>query len=336
MMRRTLGNSGIEVSGIGLGCWAIGGPFYNDNGPSGWGEVDDDESTRTIHRALELGVDFFDTADVYGAGHSERVLGRALAGRRDQVTIATKWGWTFDEETKHAIGGNDTVEYVRQAVTASLSRLGTDYIDLYQLHIGDLAIAKAADILDLLETLVAEGKIRAYGWSTDLADRAEAWGSEGAHCAAIQHDFSVLHRTRPEVLGVCERHGLAAINRGPLAMGLLTGKYSATTQVGSGDVRASGVEWMTLFGKDGRPAPEYLARLEAVREVLTSDGRTLAQGALGWLWAVSDLTIPIPGARTLAQIEDNAGALEKGPLTPRQVKEIEALTGPRLSLPDSV
>lgn len=308
-----------------MGCWAIGGPFHNDNGPSGWGEVDDEESTRTIHRALELGVDFFDTADVYGAGHSERVLGRALAGRRDQVAIATKWGWKFDEETKYADGGDETAGYVRQAVTASLTRLGTDYVDLYQLHIGDLAIDRAAELLGTLEELVAEGKIRAYGWSTDLPDRAEAWGRDGAHCAAIQHDFSVIRGSRQGVLEVCERYGLASINRGPLAMGLLTGKYDASTQVGPKDVRASGVEWMTLFGKDGRPAPEDLARIEAVREILTSDGRTLAQGALGWLWAVSDATIPIPGCRTVAQVEDNAGALEKGPLTAGQVDEIDAL-----------
>src|SRR5690606_4771688 len=123
---------------------------------------------------------------------------------------------------------------------------------------------------------------------------------------------------------VCERTGLASVNRGPLAMGLLTGKYRADTKVGSDDVRGSGAPWMVLF-KDGRPAPEYLARLDAVREVLTAGGRTLAQGALGWLWAVSDSTVPIPGCRTLAQIEDNAGALEWGPLTSGQVKEIETL-----------
>ncbi|THV26830.1 aldo/keto reductase [Glycomyces paridis] len=325
MMRRTLGNSGIEVSGIGMGCWAIGGPFHNDAGPSGWGEVDDAESTRTVHRALDLGVDFFDTADVYGAGRSERVLGRALAGRRDRAVIATKWGWRFDEATKYADGAGETPEYLRKALDASLERLGTDYVDLYQLHIGDLAVDLAAELLGTLEALVAEGKIRAYGWSTDLADRAEAWGGAGAHFAAVQHDFSVLHGAKPEVLEVCERLGLAAVNRGPLAMGLLTGKYGAGTQVGEQDVRASGVGWMTLFGEDGRPAPASLARLEAVREVLTSGGRTLAQGSLGWLWAVSGATVPIPGCRTVAQVEDNAGALEHGPLSDAQVAEIGRL-----------
>jgi len=323
-MRRTLGRSGIEVSAIGMGCWAIGGPFYRDGEPCGWGEVDDEESVRAVHRALELGVDFFDTADVYGAGHSERVLARALGGRREEVVIATKWGNVFDEETKQITGRGEGPAHLRDAVTASLRRLGTDYIDLYQLHLGDLPIDRAADLLGTLEDLVEEGKIRWYGWSTDDPGRAEAWGSGGEHCAAIQHDFSMMYGSKPEVLEVAERHGLASINRGPLAMGLLTGKYGADTVVGRDDVRASAATWMVLF-KDGRPAPEYLARLDAVRDVLTSGGRTLAQGALGWLWAVSDATIPIPGCRTVAQVEDNAGALRHGPLTSEQAKEIEAL-----------
>ena len=323
-MRRTLGRSGIDVSAIGMGCWAIGGPFHRDGQPCGWGEVDDEESVRAVHRAIELGVDFFDTADVYGAGHSERVLARALAGRRERVVIATKWGNIFDEGTKEITGrGEDTAD-LREAVTASLRRLGTDYIDLYQLHLGDLAIDRAADLLGELETLVEEGKIRWYGWSTDDPGRADAWGSAGEHCTAIQHDFSMMYGSKPEVLETAERHGLASINRGPLAMGLLTGKYNADSRIGPDDVRGSSLPWMVLF-KDGRPAPEYLARLAAVREILTADGRTLAQGALGWLWAVSDATVPIPGCRTVAQVEDNAGALERGPLTQEQVKEIETL-----------
>jgi aryl-alcohol dehydrogenase-like predicted oxidoreductase len=324
MMRRTLGRSGIEVSGIGMGCWAIGGPFYRDGQPCGWGEVDDEESVRAVHRALDLGVDFFDTADVYGAGHSERVLARALAGRREQAVIATKWGNVFDEDTKQMTGRGEDPAYLREAVDASLRRLGTDYIDLYQLHLNDLALDKAAELLGTLEALVEEGKIRSYGWSTDFAERAESWGGAGERCTAIQHDFSLMYGTKPEVLEAAERHGLASINRGPLAMGLLTGKYKADTRIGADDVRGSTLPWMVLF-KDGRPAPEYLAKLEAVRDVLTADGRTLAQGALGWLWAVSDATVPIPGCRTVAQVEENAGALERGPLTSGQVKEIEAL-----------
>ncbi|WP_408611105.1 aldo/keto reductase [Glycomyces xiaoerkulensis] len=325
-MQRTLGRSDIRISGLGMGCWAIGGPFFSDTGACGWGEVDDDESIRTVHRAIDMGVNFFDTADVYGAGHSERILGRALAGRRDQVVVATKWGNRFDEETKYIVGTGESPDYVREAVEASLRRLGTDYIDLYQFHLNGFEIDRAAELLPVLEDLVDQGKIRSYGWSTDSPEGAEAWGAGGAHCTAVQSDFSVMYGGKSEVVEVCERHNLASINRGPLAMGLLTGKYNAETRVGRDDVRGSDAPWMTLF-EDGRPAPEYLARLEAVREVLTSDGRTLAQGALGWLWAVSDRTVPIPGCRTVAQLEENAGALEKGPLTSAQVEEVAALLG---------
>jgi aryl-alcohol dehydrogenase-like predicted oxidoreductase len=327
-MTRTLGRSGIEVSAIGMGCWAIGGPWSAraTGVPLGWGVVDDDESVRAIHRALDLGVTFFDTADTYGAGHSERVLARAFAGQRDRVVIATKWGATFDEETKQGTGPDSSPEYLRRAVVASLRRLATDHVDLYQLHIGGLPIPEAADLLGVLEELVAEGKIRAYGWSTDSAASAETWARGGAHFTAVQHDLSVL-QDAPEVLAICERYDLASINRGPLAMGLLTGKFSDTSTVGPDDVRGAAVEWMELF-RDGKPAPEFLARVAAVRDVLTSDGRTLAQGALGWILARSPKTVPIPGFRTVAQVEENAGALAHGPLPAAHLDEITNLLTP--------
>ena len=253
---RVLGRSGIEVSALGMGCWAIGGPWFAGDQPLGWGQVDDDESVRAVHRALELGVTFFDTADTYGAGHSERVLGRALAGRRDEAVIATKWGSTFDEATKQATGPDSSPAYLRRAVEASLRRLGTDRIDLYQLHLNDLAIDLAEPLLGVLADLVAEGKIRWYGWSTDFADRAESWALGGTHTTAIQHSFSVLQDS-PEVLAVCEKHDLASINRGPLGMGLLTGKYTASTTLAADDVRGIAPEWLDWF-RDGRPAPEWL------------------------------------------------------------------------------
>lgn len=322
-MRRTLGNSGIEVSALGVGCWAIGGPFWEGAQPLGWGEVDDDESIRALRRALELGVTFFDTADVYGTGHSERIVGRALAGHRDEVVIATKWGNTFDESTRQRTGGNATPEYLREAVEGSLRRLGTDRIDLYQLHLNDLPIEEALGLVETLEDLVAAGKIRSYGWSTDHADRASAIASVGPHVAAIQHAMSVLEDA-PDVLEVVEKHELASINRGPLAMGLLTGKFTRSSTLGTDDVRGISPEWLTYF-QDGRPAPEWLDRVAAVRDALTSDGRTLAQGALGWLWARSDRTIPIPGCRTVAQVQENAGALAKGPLSPEAAALVTAL-----------
>lgn len=318
-----LGRSGIEVSALGLGCLAIGGVWHEGDQPLGWGQVDDDESIRAVRRGLELGVTLFDTADVYGTGHSERILARALAGHRDEVVIATKWGYTYDEATRQATGPDPSPEYLRRAVAASLRRLDTDRIDLYQLHLGDLAIDQAAELLGTLEELVTEGRIRSYGWSTDLPDRAEAWAISGTHCTAVQHSFSVL-QDAPEVLAVCERYDLASVNRGPLAMGLLSGKFTESSTLAADDVRGIAPMWLDWF-RDGRPAPEFLARVAAVREALTADGRTLAQGALGWLWARSARTLPIPGFRTVAQVEENVGALAHGPLQPDQLAEVDTL-----------
>src|SRR5450759_4585037 len=133
-MKRTLGRSGIEVSALGMGCWAIGGPYWSGETPNGWGEVDDEESIRAIHKAIELGINLFDTANVYGAGHSERVLGRAFEGRRTQVVIATKFNAVFDETSRQVTGSDTTPAGIRAACEASLHRLNTDYIDLYQFH----------------------------------------------------------------------------------------------------------------------------------------------------------------------------------------------------------
>lgn len=309
-----------------MGCWAIGGPWYAGEQPLGWGEVDDAESIRAVHRALELGVTFFDTADTYGAGHSERVLARALAGRRDEVVIATKWGNTFVEESRQYTGEDSSPEYLRRAVEESLRRLETDRIDLYQLHLNGLEIPAALALIDTLEKLVAEGKIRSYGWSTDFPERAEAFATAGANATAIQHSFSILEDS-PGVLAVCEQYDLASINRSPLAMGLLTGKFTASSTLGADDVRGIAPQWLAWF-RDGRPAPEFLDRVAAVREALTADGRTLAQGAIGYLWARSGRTVPIPGCRTVAQVEENAGALRYGPLSADQLAEVNrALAG---------
>ncbi|WP_129839551.1 aldo/keto reductase [Streptomyces sp. RFCAC02] len=326
--RRTLGRSGIEVSALGFGCWAIGGEWHDTSGaPLGWGAVDDAESVRAIHRALDLGVTFFDTADVYGAGHSERVLGRALAdGRRDRVVLATKWGSVFDEATRTmADEPGLTPAYARSALTASLKRLGTDHIDLYQFHVNGGPLDAAAELREACETFVAEGLIRAYGWSTDDPDRARFF-AEGPHCASVQVGCNVLDDA-PEMLALADELDIAAIVRGPLAMGALTGKYSGGGSVTSAsDLRAKPPAWLAFF-EDGRVTAEWQQRFDAVREVLTSGGRTPAQGALAWLWARSPRTVPIPGARTPEQIEENAGAMAFGPLTDGQMAEIEKLLG---------
>jgi aryl-alcohol dehydrogenase-like predicted oxidoreductase len=318
---RKLGRSGIDVSALGMGCWAIGGPYWVKGTPLGWGQVDDDESIRAIHRALELGVNFFDTANVYGAGHSERVLARALEGRRKEVVIATKFNGLFDEQAREITGADSTPAGIRKACQESLQRLNTDYIDLYQFHDNGFPADKAEPVRDTLEELVNEGKIRAYGWSTDFADRAEVF-AQGKNCTSIQLQLNVLD-DNPEVIALCEKYDLAAINRGPLAMGLLTGKYSLETRPSSDDVRGEKApEWMKYF-KDGKPSLESMKKMEAVRKILSENGRTLAQGALAWLWARSEQTLPIPGFRTVEQVEENCKALQIGPLTKTQMEEIE-------------
>ncbi|MGE5250871.1 MAG: aldo/keto reductase [Bacteroidota bacterium] len=316
VLTRSFGRSGMEISALGLGCWAIGGPAWRDGRPIGWGQVDDEESIRAIHRAVDLGISFFDTASVYGCGHSERVLGRALAGKRHRVLIATKFGQVFIEETRQAVGYDLSPGHVRQSCEASLRRLGTDYIDLFQLHVKEVDPAGAVAIRDALEDLVSKGKIRFYGWSTDDPRNARLF-AEGPHCAAIQQQLNILEGNT-ETLAVCEHFNLASINRSPLGMGLLTGKYTITTDIPADDVRSR------------RPAFQEqraarLEKLEKIRGLLAEGGRTLAQGALGWLWARSPNTIPIPGFKTAAQIEENAGAMHFGPLSGDQMSRIAEL-----------
>jgi aryl-alcohol dehydrogenase-like predicted oxidoreductase len=324
-MIRKLGRSGIEISALGMGCWAIGGPFWEGETPLGWGEVDDDESIQAVHAAFDQGVTFFDTANVYGAGHSERVLARAFEGIRSKVVIATKFSALFDEATRKVIGSDKSPAGIRKACEESLRRLNTDYIDLYQFHDNGFPADKAEPVRETLEDLVKQGKIRAYGWSTDFPDRAEVF-AKGSKCATIQLQLNVLD-DNPDMIALCDKHNLAAINRGPLAMGLLTGRYTEETKPSVDDVRGEkSPEWMKYF-KNGSPNPEWMEKRDAVREILTSNGRTVAQGALAWLWARSPQTIPIPGFRTVKQVMENCGAMKFGPLLTEQMNEINGLLG---------
>ena len=313
----------IETSPMGFGSWAIGGPFALPDGqPAGWGQVDDNESIAAIRAAFDGGITLFDTANVYGTGHAERVLARALAGHRDEVVLATKWGNTMNEGTKVLDGSDGSVENLRQSLKGSLERLGTDYVDLFQFHLNDYSGPEVDDLQGALEQLVTEGKIRAYGWSTDYPDRAERWLG-GPNFKAVQSEINVL-QDNAAMWELAETNQLACLNRGPLAMGLLTGKYRADTKIGPDDVRGGSPEWLRFF-VDGVPAPEYLRRIEAVQEILTSGGRSLVQGAIAWLWGRSPTAIPIPGVRTLAQAVENAAAMSFGPLTATQIQEVANL-----------
>ncbi len=269
---RSTGSGGTPVSALGMGCWAIGGPHSRQGNPVGWGAVNDEESKRALRRAFELGVTFFDTADVYGCGHSERLIAAALGDVRGEIVIATKAGYTQVEETREAPGEDGDPAYVGWACEQTLQLLRTEYVDLFQFHLGGFDLARAEDVRGAMEDLVREGKVRAIGWSTDDPKRA-AFFAESPFCKAIQQAFNIF-AGNPKTLQICERHGLASVARGALAMGLLTGKFKADSTLPPDDIR-SGRNF-----RSGTQA-ESLNSLEAIREVLTSDGRTLAQGALG-------------------------------------------------------
>jgi aryl-alcohol dehydrogenase-like predicted oxidoreductase len=323
MFKRRLGRSDLDVSAMGLGCWAIGGPWDwleadGSTGPVGWGQVDDAESIRAIHYALDAGINFFDTAANYGCGHSEHILAQAIAGRRDKVILATKFGYIVNEEKRVVAETDDVVPRIRQECEDSLRRLQTDYIDLYQFHVNAYPPEKAAEVRDVLESLVDEGKIRWYGWSTDHPEAARVF-AQGQHCTAIQHAMN-FGFDAPQVLAVCEEYDQASINRGPLGMGMLTGKYNADSTFPADDIRH---DWdMRAEG----PA-RHRQRREAAWKMFADAGdpRTPAQIALAWIWTRSERTIPIPGFKTIEQVKENIQAMEFGLLSKEQMRKIDEI-----------
>lgn len=321
-MKRTLGKSGLEASALGMGCWAIGGPWTwaqpgEKSYPAGWGKTDDAESIRAVHAGLDGGVNFFDTAANYGAGHSEMILGQALQGRRDKVIIATKFGHIVNEEEKVVYGDDSLLlSNVRSDIENSLRRLGTDYVDIYQLHQGNYDPELAVEVRAVLEDLVKEGKIRWYGWSTDLVDRARVF-ADGEHCTSIQFALNVID-DNPEMRRLIADHDLVGINKDPLNKGILTGKFTTESTFPQDDIRSR------ADFKDDQIA-RRLKCVEAMREVLTSGGRSMAQGALAYIWALDDRMVPIPGFKSVKQVVDNAGAMEFGPLTSDELDQAQAI-----------
>ena len=327
MLKRTLGKSNLEVSALGMGCWAIGGPWTwaqpgQESFPVGWGDTDDEESIRGLHTALDMGVNFFDTAANYGAGHSEVLLGRAFKGKRDKLVIATKFGHIVNEEAKTVYSAPDQIlTNIRTDVENSLRRLQTDYIDIYQLHEGRYDPNLALELQVILEELVSAGKIRWYGWSTDVVDSARQFASAetAEHCTSIQFRLNAVF-DNAAMRQVCAEYNLAGINKDPLNKGFLTGKFNSNTTFPANDNRS---DWD--FSQ-----PELQKRLKLVddiRDILTSNGRTMAQGALAYIWALDERMVPIPGFKSVKQVQDNAGAMEFGPLAKAQVEEIRGMVG---------
>jgi aryl-alcohol dehydrogenase-like predicted oxidoreductase len=328
MFKRRLGRSNLGVSAMGLGCWAIGGPWDwleadGSKEPEGWGQVDDAESIRAIHYALEAGINFFDTAANYGCGHSERILGQAVAGRRDKIILATKFGYVVNEEKRTVSEPDDIVPRIRQECEDSLRRLKTDYIDLYQFHKGDYDPEKAVEVRDALERLVEEGKIRWYGWSTDNPVGVQVF-AQGAHCTAIQHwlNMGIVKYDVSRMLAVCEEHDQASVIRSPLVGGMMTGKINQDSTFPEDDLRHYQEDYLRTD-----EALLRLQRIDAVRKFFAEagDARTQAQIALAWIWTRSERAIPIPGFKTVAQVKENIQAMEFGLLSNEQMKKIDEI-----------
>jgi len=272
---------------------------------------------RAIHASIDLGINFFDTAANYGAGHSEQILGKALADRRENVIIATKFGHIVNEVEKVVYKDDEQIlGNLRQDCENSLRRLGSDYIDIYQFHEASYDPEKAPQVMDILEKLVKEGKIRYYGWSTDLPDRARLF-AEGEHCTAIQFTLNVNH-DNPEMRTLCADFDLGGINKSPLNKGILTGKFNADSTFPEDDIRHG------LSFREGVPA-ERLKQVNAFREVLTAQGHSLAQASLAYIWALDERMVPIPGFKSVQQVEENAGAMELGPLSNEQMHQIDEI-----------
>jgi len=316
LKHRILGKSGIEISEIGLGLWAAGG--------GDWGSADsaaDAAALSAIDTALEAGVTFFDTADVYGPWHSEILLGKAMQGRRDRFVVATKIGWQgFDEVTP--CSGYRTVAELIAGVETNLKRLQTDYVDVIQSHI-NFREPTMEVFLEGFEKLQAAGKVRAFGVSSGEFEYIKEFSHNGK-CATLQIDYSILNRTpEAEILDYCKASGIGVIVRGALAMGLLTGKFSEDTTFPDDDFRHN---WLTdpeqtaVFRQD-------LAKVEKLKP-LVRPGRTLVQAALQFVLQHEAVTTVIPGARTTEQVLANLAAAAAPPLTAEETALIDQVTPP--------
>ncbi|GIX49508.1 MAG: general stress protein [Candidatus Tectimicrobiota bacterium] len=311
MQYRRLGKTGLQVSEIGFGAWAIGG---NKHGHS-YGPTDNAESLRAIARALDLGCTFFDTADIYGHGLSEKLLGQALQKRRHQCVIATKVGNDFYHGRFRK---NFDADYIRFALEKSLKRLRTDYIDLYQLHNPPLMLLERAEHYAVLDELKQQGKIRAYGVS--VHDPYEGMMAiYSGKPEVIQVTYNVLRpEAREELFPLAQAHDVGIIVREPLANGLLTGKYTAEAAFAEGDFRAA---WPR----------EYLAALvemvNKVRFLARAGERTLAQAALRFVLDEPAVSVVIPGIKTVAQAEENLAASHLPPLSAAERAAIREALG---------
>ena len=294
MERRKLGDSGLEASSIALGTWAMGGTVET------WGYVDDRESIAAIHQALDLGINLIDTAPIYGLGHSEEIIGKAIQGRRHEVLIATKCGLLFphfkDELPLRCLSRESIFRECEQ----SLRRLRVDVIDLYQCHWSD-PLTPLRETMDALTTLLHQQKIRAIGASNFSCEEITAAREFGPiHC--LQLPFSMLQRRAAhDLLPFCIEHKMGAIAYSPLAKGLLTGKFHSGDRVEG--IRARDPDFI------GERFRRNVRVVDGLREIAAGYGKTVAQLVINWTVTFPGVTAPIVGAKRPSQVVENVGAI---------------------------
>ncbi len=304
MEKRTLGNSNIEVSAVGLGCWAIGGWQ--------WGGTDDEKAVAAIRKAIDVGMVFIDTAPVYGFGHSEEIVGKAIEGRRDEVVLATKCGLVWDHETRNlsfvdkegrAIYRDLTKENVLKEAEDSLRRLKTDRIDLYQCHRPD-ETTPAEETMEALNLLLEQGKIRAIGVSNFSVERMEVFRRHGP-VHSDQPRYSMLDREiEPEILPYCRKNNMAVLAYSPIEQGLLTGKVTLDREFPEDDYR---IDRPWFQKKNLKRALSFLERL---KPIAADHHKSLAQLAINWVICQDELMVPLVGARNPRQVLENAGGAD--------------------------
>jgi len=296
MHKRKLGNSGLEVSAIGFGCMGLNIMYGHALG--------NQESVALIRAAVERGVTFFDTAEVYGPFSNEEIVGEALGPVRDQVVIATKFGFDIDPVTKQSTGLNSRPEHIREAAEGSLARLGIEVIDLYYQHRVDPNVP-IEDVAGAVQKLISEGKVRHFGMSEPSAQTLRrAHGVQPV--AALQNEYSLWTRG-PETNGIleaCEELGIGFVPYSPLGRGFLTGAMSKETQLGEGDFR----KMLPRFTPEAMEKNQALVDL--LRRIAGRKNTTPAQIALAWLLAQRPWIAPIPGTTKLHRLEENLGAAD--------------------------
>lgn len=312
MKQRQLGTGGPQVSAVGLGCMGMSFAY---------GERDDEHSAQTLNRALDIGVTFLDTADAYGAGHNEELIGRTLGARRAEFFLATKFGLRSRSgaatSTSRDTYIDNSPDYVRQACDASLRRLGFDVIDLYYAHRRDPE-APIEDTVGAMAGLVGEGKVRYLGLSE--ISPATLRAAHAVHpISAVQMEYSLFSRDiEGEMLDTCRELGVAVVAYSPVGRGLLTGTVDAELVAQSNDFR------QTVPRFQGENLTANLALVDAVREVAGAMRATPAQAALAWLLARDELVIPIPGTKRVKYLEENAAAADLT-LTSEQFEALAAV-----------